>query len=114
MWLHIGSLVHYARWDNNDMANRLAQSASAYLRAHAENPVDWFPWGDEAFEQARERDVPIFLSIGYSSCHWCHVMAHESFEDPRVAAMMNEMFVNVKVDREELPAIDAQIGRAHV
>jgi uncharacterized protein len=89
------------------MPNRLAESTSPYLRQHADNPVDWYEWGDEAFTAARRRDVPILLSIGYSSCHWCHVMAHESFEDPATAAMMNEHFVNVKVDREERPDVDA-------
>jgi uncharacterized protein len=87
--------------------NRLARETSPYLRQHADNPVDWMPWGDEAFALARERDVPVFLSVGYSSCHWCHVMAHESFEDPATAALMNERFVNVKVDREERPDVDA-------
>jgi uncharacterized protein len=87
--------------------NRLAASASPYLRQHAHNPVDWYPWGDEAFAEARRRDVPILLSVGYAACHWCHVMAHESFEDPDVAAIMNEGFVNVKVDREERPDVDA-------
>ena len=87
--------------------NRLATESSPYLRQHADNPVDWFPWGDEAFEEARRRDVPILLSVGYSACHWCHVMAHESFEDDATAAVMNERFVNVKVDREERPDVDA-------
>jgi uncharacterized protein YyaL (SSP411 family) len=86
--------------------NRLAGEASPYLRQHADNPVDWHPWGDDAFAEARERDVPILVSIGYSACHWCHVMAHESFEDPDVAAVMNRVFVNVKVDREERPDVD--------
>ena len=86
--------------------NRLAHEASPYLRQHADNPVDWYPWGDEAFAAAAERDVPILLSIGYSACHWCHVMAHESFEDADVAAVMNRHFVNVKVDREERPDVD--------
>lgn len=89
------------------MPNRLQNSTSPYLQAHADNPVDWYPWGDEAFAEARRRDVPIFLSVGYSACHWCHVMAHESFENPHVAAILNEYFVNIKVDREELPAVDA-------
>ena len=89
------------------MANRLASETSPYLRQHADNPVDWFPWGDEAFAEARSRDVPVLLSVGYSSCHWCHVMAHESFEDVDVAAVMNAGFVNVKVDREERPDVDA-------
>jgi uncharacterized protein YyaL (SSP411 family) len=87
--------------------NRLGTETSPYLRQHADNPVDWFAWGDDAFAAARERDVPILLSVGYSACHWCHVMAHESFEDPAVAAVMNELFVNVKVDREERPDVDA-------
>jgi uncharacterized protein YyaL (SSP411 family) len=87
--------------------NRLADETSPYLRQHADNPVDWYPWGDEAFALARERDVPVFLSVGYSSCHWCHVMAHESFEDEGTAHDMNQYFVNVKVDREERPDVDA-------
>ena len=86
--------------------NRLAQETSPYLRQHAENPVDWYPWGDEAFAAARARDVPLLLSVGYSTCHWCHVMAHESFENEQVAAFMNEHFVNVKIDREERPDVD--------
>src|SRR5947209_12692684 len=89
------------------MANRLAQESSPYLRQHAENPVDWYPWGDEALALARQEDRPLLVSIGYSSCHWCHVMAHESFEDPEMAAVMNRSFVNVKVDREERPDVDA-------
>jgi uncharacterized protein len=87
--------------------NRLAAETSPYLRQHADNPVDWYAWGDEAFAAAREADRPILLSVGYSACHWCHVMAHESFEDPDVAALMNDLFVNVKVDREERPDVDA-------
>ena len=87
--------------------NRLANEASPYLRQHRHNPVDWYPWGPEAFAAAAERDRPVLLSVGYSSCHWCHVMAHESFEDPDTAAVMNELFVNVKVDREERPDVDA-------
>ncbi|MBW7998137.1 MAG: thioredoxin domain-containing protein [Candidatus Glassbacteria bacterium] len=86
--------------------NRLKDSTSPYLQQHASNPVDWYPWGEEAFEKARAEDKPVFLSIGYSTCHWCHVMAHESFEDSAVAAMMNETFVSIKVDREERPDID--------
>ena len=87
--------------------NRLAEETSPYLRQHADNPVDWYPWGEEAFARARAEDKPLLLSVGYSSCHWCHVMAHESFEDPEIAAVMNERFVNVKVDREERPDVDA-------
>src|SRR5436305_8063146 len=89
------------------MANRLAHETSLYLRQHANNPVDWFPWGPEALAKARADDRPIFLSIGYSACHWCHVMEHESFEDPAIAALMNQHFVCVKVDREERPDVDA-------
>ena len=87
--------------------NRLKDATSPYLLQHAANPVDWWPWSDEAFEQARRRDVPVLLSVGYSACHWCHVMAHESFEDPATAALMNERLVAIKVDREERPDVDA-------
>src|ERR671932_1042593 len=87
--------------------NRLAAETSPYLQQHKDNPVDWYPWGDEAFRKARDEDKPILLSVGYAACHWCHVMAHESFEDPETAAVMNELFVNVKVDREERPDVDA-------
>jgi uncharacterized protein len=86
--------------------NRLAQETSPYLLQHADNPVDWYPWGDEAFERAREDDKPVLLSVGYAACHWCHVMEHESFEDAETALLMNERFVNVKVDREERPDVD--------
>lgn len=89
------------------MPNLLANETSPYLLQHAENPVDWRPWGDEAFEAAAAADKPVLLSVGYSSCHWCHVMAHESFEDPETAALMNESFINIKVDREERPDVDA-------
>lgn len=88
------------------MANRLSESTSPYLRQHQDNPVDWYEWGDEAFAAAQSRDVPILLSVGYSACHWCHVMAHESFEDAETAAQMNAQFVSVKVDREERPDVD--------
>jgi len=88
------------------MPNRLINEPSPYLRQHAHNPVDWYPWGPEAFERAQRENKPIFLSIGYSTCHWCHVMAHESFEHPEVARLMNEAFVSIKVDREERPDID--------
>jgi uncharacterized protein YyaL (SSP411 family) len=87
--------------------NRLSREASPYLRQHAQNPVDWYPWGDEALAAARSLDRPILLSVGYAACHWCHVMAHESFDDPEVASYMNEHFVCVKVDREERPDIDS-------
>jgi uncharacterized protein len=86
--------------------NRLAEETSPYLKQHADNPVDWYPWGEAALTRARTEDKPILLSIGYSACHWCHVMAHESFEDPATAALMNELFVNIKVDREERPDLD--------
>jgi uncharacterized protein YyaL (SSP411 family) len=89
------------------MPNRLADETSPYLLQHKDNPVDWYPWGPEALERAKAEDRPILLSVGYSACHWCHVMEHESFEDPETAAMMNERFVNVKVDREERPDIDS-------
>jgi uncharacterized protein YyaL (SSP411 family) len=95
------------------MPNRLARETSPYLQQHAANPVDWYPWGEEALERARREDRPILLSIGYSACHWCHVMAAESFEDPQVAAVMNRLFVNVKVDREERPDIDQIYQAAH-
>ena len=93
--------------------NRLAGETSPYLLQHADNPVDWYPWCDEAFALARERDVPVLLSVGYSACHWCHVMAHESFEDEATAALMNARFVNVKVDREERPDVDRLYQTAH-
>lgn len=93
--------------------NRLARETSPYLLQHAGNPVDWFPWGPEALELARRENKPILLSIGYSACHWCHVMAHESFEDPDTAAVMNELFVNIKVDREERPDLDKIYQIAH-
>jgi uncharacterized protein len=95
------------------MPNRLAQETSPYLQQHAANPVDWYAWGEEALERARNEDKPILLSVGYSACHWCHVMAHESFEDPEVAAVMNRLFVNVKVDREERPDLDQIYQSAH-
>src|SRR4051794_18639511 len=89
------------------MPNRLAQETSPYMLQHRGNPVDWDPWGTEALERAPEEDKPILLSVGYSACHWCHVMERESFEDPVTAAYMNEHFVSVKVDREERPDVDA-------
>src|SRR6478609_4205469 len=87
--------------------NRLAKETSPYLLQHAENPVDWFPWGPEALEKARSENKVILVSIGYSACHWCHVMEHESFENQQVAEVMNRHFVNIKVDREERPDVDA-------
>jgi uncharacterized protein len=86
--------------------NRLAQERSPYLLQHADNPVDWHAWGDDAFARAHAEDKPIFLSIGYSTCHWCHVMAHESFEDPAIAELLNRDFISIKVDREERPDVD--------
>src|SRR3954452_11076659 len=91
---------------SGNKSNRLAGQKSPYLVQHANNPVDWYPWGDEAFEKARREDKPIFLSIGYSACHWCHVQMHESFENEATAQLMNELFINIKVDREERPDID--------
>ena len=88
------------------MPNRLAFETSPYLQQHARNPVDWYPWGADALALARNSDRPILLSVGYSACHWCHVMAHECFEDDETAALMNRHFVNIKVDREERPDID--------
>ena len=88
------------------MPNHLAGELSPYLLQHAGNPVDWRPWGAEALELAKREGKPIFLSIGYASCHWCHVMAHESFEDPEIARLLNEHFVSIKVDREERPDLD--------
>jgi len=92
--------------NDNGVTNKLASEKSPYLLQHAKNPVDWYPWGHEAFNKAKEENKPIFLSIGYSTCHWCHVMAHESFENPEVAELMNDVFVSIKVDREERPDID--------
>ncbi|MBN1378312.1 MAG: thioredoxin domain-containing protein [Gammaproteobacteria bacterium] len=93
--------------------NHLAQESSPYLQQHADNPVDWYPWGTAAFNRARQEKKPILLSIGYSACHWCHVMAHESFEDPETAALMNKHFINIKVDREERPDLDKIYQLAH-
>ena len=91
----------------SNISNQLMDGKSPYLLQHANNPVNWYPWGDEAFTKAAKEDKPIFLSIGYSTCHWCHVMAHESFEDTEIAAQLNKEFVCIKVDREERPDIDA-------
>ncbi|HMN61446.1 MAG TPA: thioredoxin domain-containing protein, partial [Anaerolinea sp.] len=89
------------------MPNRLIHETSPYLLQHAENPVDWMPWNAESLERAVREQKPIFLSIGYAACHWCHVMAHESFEDPQIAAILNEHFIPIKVDREERPDVDS-------
>jgi len=89
------------------MSNHLKNTTSPYLLQHAENPVNWYPWCEEAFEKAKSEDKPIFLSIGYSTCHWCHVMAHESFEDKKTAEILNQYFISIKVDREERPDIDS-------
>src|SRR6195952_1180749 len=89
------------------MVNRLSTAISPYLRSRADNPVDWFSWGEEAFAEAMSRDVPVLLSIGYSTCHWCHVMARESFSDPQLAEYLNANFVSIKVDREEHPDVDS-------
>ena len=92
---------------NASAQNRLSAETSPYLQQHAENPVDWYPWGEEALDKARREDKPILLSVGYSACHWCHVMEHESFENERIAGLMNRHFINIKVDREERPDIDS-------
>ncbi len=92
--------------------NRLRAAMSPYLLQHADNPVDWWQWGDDAFAAARDTDRPVLLSIGYASCHWCHVMAHESFEDPQIAQLINERYIPIKVDREERPDVDAIYMRA--
>jgi uncharacterized protein len=90
----------------NRFRNRLITEASPYLLQHAQNPVEWYPWGEEALARAKAEDKPILLSIGYSACHWCHVMAHECFENVEISALMNQDFINVKVDREERPDLD--------
>ena len=94
--------------------NRLAHETSPYLRQHQHNPVDWYPWGPEALELARRLDRPIFLSIGYSACHWCHVMEHESFEDAEIAKLLNDHFISIKVDREERPDLDKETATVTV
>ena len=96
------------------MPNRLREATSPYLLQHVDNPVDWWEWGEEAFAEARARDVPVLLSVGYAACHWCHVMAHESFEDEATAAYLNDHFVSIKVDREERPDLDAVYMQATV
>src|ERR1051326_6203829 len=104
-----GSKVNSASRSTMEQAeftNNLINESSPYLLQHAHNPVDWYPWGEEAFAKAHEENKPVLLSIGYSACHWCHVMAHESFEDEDIAQLMNELFVNIKVDREERPDLD--------
>ena len=92
--------------NNPKHTNRLIDETSPYLLQHAHNPVDWYPWGEEALARAKQQDKPILLSIGYAACHWCHVMEHESFENEQIAAVMNEHFINIKVDREERPDLD--------
>ena len=99
---------------DSDISNRLKNETSPYLLQHASNPVDWYPWGSEALKKAEAENKPIFLSIGYSACHWCHVMAHESFENNEIAKIMNEKFINIKVDREERPDVDALYMKALV
>jgi len=89
------------------MKNHLKDQTSPYLLQHAENPVEWYPWGEDAFARAKREDKPIFLSVGYSTCHWCHVMAHESFEDIEIAEILNKTFISIKVDKEERPDIDS-------
>jgi uncharacterized protein YyaL (SSP411 family) len=99
--------------EHSDYTNQLINETSPYLLQHAHNPVNWYPWGAAALEKARRENKPILLSVGYSACHWCHVMAHESFEDPDTADLMNRLFVNIKVDREERPDIDRIYQSAH-
>jgi len=109
MWLYPNLFGQTKLKDNNpekQYVNRLAKESSPYLLQHKNNPVDWYPWGDEAFQKALELNRPIFLSIGYSTCHWCHVMEEESFEDEQVAQLLNDNFISIKVDREERPEID--------
>ena len=106
-------LKKYPGWTNPRHTNRLIHETSPYLQQHAHNPVDWHPWGPEVLERAKREDKPILLSIGYSACHWCHVMEHESFEDEAVAQVMNALFVNIKVDREERPDLDKIYQTAH-
>ena len=103
-----GSL-YFIRWEKDveRLKNHLHNETSPYLLQHADNPVDWYPWGEEAFRKAEEEDKPIFLSIGYSTCHWCHVMAHESFEDKEIAELLNRYFISIKVDKEERPDVDS-------
>jgi len=113
MGVQISSMQHESSGHSNiSKPNRLAKETSPYLLQHAYNPVEWYPWGEEALQKAKLEDRPIFLSIGYSACHWCHVMAHESFEDKEVAMIMNEKFINIKVDREERPDLDDIYQRA--
>jgi len=104
--MHGDSLNTKERHSGKTGFNRLINEKSPYLRQHASNPVDWYPWGNDAFEKARKENKPILVSIGYSTCHWCHVMERESFSDPKVAAVMNEYLVSIKVDREERPDVD--------
>src|SRR5262245_52352312 len=100
--------THHKRDDGQAVfANRLLLESSPYLLQHAHNPVNWYPWGREAFDHAREQGKPVFLSVGYSTCHWCHVMEEESFEDADVARTLNERFISIKVDREERPDVDS-------
>ena len=112
-------LVFIALWtlllfpSEGSTPNALIHEESPYLQQHARNPVRWLPWGEEAFETAKREGKPIFLSIGYSTCHWCHVMAHESFENPEIAGLINRWFVPVKVDREEMPHLDRHFQRIY-
>src|SRR3990172_2304095 len=105
-WVHARGYVPMSDPAPSSFTNRLAGEKSPYLRQHAHNPVDWYPWGEAAFARARTEQKPIFLSVGYSTCHWCHVMAHESFENEDIARQLNAHFVPVKVDREERPDVD--------
>lgn len=106
LFSYSGDHVYSADVKQKRASNRLIDEKSPYLLQHAGNPVNWFPWGEEAFRKARNESKPIFLSIGYATCHWCHVMAHESFEDEEVARILNQNFIAIKVDREERPDVD--------
>jgi len=109
----VGILTGSSRMRDTAHSNSLTGETSPYLLQHAHNPVDWHPWNEKALQLARTRRMPILLSIGYSACHWCHVMAHESFEDPVTADLMNRLYVNIKVDREERPDLDRVYQLAH-
>ena len=113
LWLTGCLVVAEGREVEVGSINHLVDASSPYLQQHAHNPVDWYPWGEEAFEKARREHKPIFLSIGYSTCHWCHVMAHESFENPDIARLINRWFVPVKVDREEMPDLNRPFQRVY-
>jgi len=105
--MQIAGLAHILRMATGRQMNRLDGSQSPYLQSHSDQPVDWYPWGEEAFAEAARRDLPVFISIGYQTCHWCHVMARETFSNPLVGEYINKRFISIKVDREEHPDVDA-------